>query len=212
MKNVFSCCFLFTILFVTTSLHAQGAHDAAIRFGKAERPGLLADYPYSKGLVENALRARLEKSGLGKPSSDKGFASYQGVSWVEMAPGQVDVYTKVDGKGNQSTVMLLVSKGYDNYVSTASDEAMSARLKVFLNALLPDIQAQQVLADIGAQEEIIRRAEKAYQDADNNGNKLTRDRERIDKELAENATEKAKRAEVLNIEKGKLDALKAQVK
>jgi hypothetical protein len=212
MKNIFSCSLLFIALLATTAMHAQGAHDANVHFAKTDRPGIIAEFPYSQGIVENALRARLEAAGIRKPKSEKGFESYQGVSWADMAPGQVDVYTKVDGKDNQSTVVLLVSKGYDNYVSASSDPALNAKLKAWLDALLPDIQAGQRVADIGAQEEAVRRAEKAYKDADNDGNKLARDRERIDKELADNTAEKAKRADALNAEKAKLDLMKAQVK
>ena len=212
MKSIFSCCLLFIAIFTATALHAQGAHDANVRFAKTDRPGIIAEFPYSKGIVENALRARLEAAGIRKPKGEKGFDSYQGVSWADMAPGQVDVYTKVDGKDNQSTVVLLVSKGYDNYVSASSDPALNAKLKAWLDALLPDIQAGQRLADVGAQEEIVRRAEKAYKDADDEGNKLTRDKERIEKEIADNAAEKGKRGDILNSEKAKLETMKAQVK
>ena len=47
---------------------------------------------------------------------------------------------------------------------------------------------------------------------DEDKEKLARDRERLDKQIADNTSEKAKRAEALNVEKGKLDALKAQIK
>ena len=213
-RTSFFLCTFFFCFFAAATLHAQGAHEGNIRFAKTERPGLLAEYPYSKGIVENALHARLEKAGIGKPKSQKGFDSYQGVNWPDISAEQVDVYTNVDanGKDNQSTVVLLVSKGYDNYVSTATDPVIAAKLKAFLDGLTADIQAGQHLADIGGQEEIVRRAEKAYKDADDDGNKLARDKERLEKQIAENAAEKSKRGDVLNAEKAKLDALKAETK
>jgi hypothetical protein len=212
MKAILTCSFLFIALSANTALHAQEVREAKVRYAKSERPGLLADFPYSRAIVESALRARLEKAGFAKPKSDRGFASYQAATWPEVAPGQVDVYTRVDGKGAQSTVVLLVSKGYDNYVSAASDAVMAAKLKAFLNSLLPDIRAEQLRADMLVQEEMIRRAEKAFKDIDDDANKLAREKERIEKQMAENASEKARRAESLNAERGKLEAMRALVK
>ncbi len=193
---------------------AQGAQDANIRFGKQDRPGLLITFPYSQGITENALRARLDRAGLGKPKSDKGFMSFQAANWAEIAPGQLDVYAKVDaGKGDkQSTIALLVSKGYDNYVSASNEPAMSAKLKAWLDALLPDIQAQQLAADVRALEEAVARAEKDYKNADDDGNKLAREKEKIEKQLAENASVKQQRADALSAAKAKLDAAKAGTK
>jgi hypothetical protein len=62
------------------------------------------------------------------------------------------------------------------------------------------------------QEEMIRRAEKAFKDIDDDANKLAREKERIEKQMAENASEKARRAESLNAERGKLEAMRALVK
>lgn len=215
MKKILSIAILFCLsLFTASKLHAQEVSEANIKFAKMERPGFLATYPYSKGIVENALRSRLEKAGLGKPKSQKSFASYQGVNWTEVASGQVDVYWKVDAnsKDNNSTIIMLVSKGYDNYIGTTSDATVAAAIKNFLNSLSPDIKSGQLMADIGAQEEIVRKAEKEYKDVDEEGNKLAREKERIEKQMAENATEKAKRGESLSTERTKLETMKATMK
>ena len=212
MKVFITSAFLALASLSSTLLLAQTAQDANIRFAKIERPGLLASYPFTKEVVEPALRARLEQAGLTKPKTEKGFTAYRGVNWAEISPGLVDVYVKVEGKSDQSTIVLLVSKGYDNYVSATSDPALSANLKLFLQNLLPQIQTEKVRSDIGWQEGIIREAEKAYKNADDEGNRLARDRDRLDKQIAESASEKGKRGEALNAEKAKLDALKALLK
>jgi len=212
MKAIITAGCLLLASLAAPALHAQTAQEANIRFAKIERPGLLAEYPFSKEVVEPALRGRLERAGLTKPKSVKGFNAYQGVNWAEISPGLVDVYMKVEGKGDQSTIVLLVSKGYDNYVSAVSDAGMSANLKAFLQALLPEIQAEKVRSDIGWQEGIIREAEKAYKNADEEGNRLNREKERLEKQIAESGAEKSRRGDQLNAEKAKLDALKAQIK
>jgi hypothetical protein len=214
MRSILTLLLVFAVFLTPCCLNAQGAHDANIRFGKVDRSGLIAEYPFSKGITENALRARLEQAGLGKPKSDKGFMSFQAVKWAGLSETQFDVYAKVDaGKGDKlSTVILLVSKGYDNYVSAASDPDISAQLKTFLNSLLPDIRAQQLLADIDVQEDLVRRAEKEYKDADDDGNKLSRERERLDKQISENVSEKQKRADALSVAKARLDQMKTEAK
>ncbi len=212
MNRLLTIALLSACLCFANSLRAQEVRQANVKFAKSERPGLLADFPYSEGVVNAALHARLERSGFTKPKSEKGFSMYKAATWPEVSPGQLDVYAKVDGKGGKSTVILLVSKGYDNYVSEASDSMISARLKAFLNSLLPDIKAVQIQSDIVAQEEAIRRAERAYKDADEDGNKLAREKERLEQQQSANAAEKSKRGDALNAEKSKLDALKALVK
>jgi septal ring factor EnvC (AmiA/AmiB activator) len=109
-------------------------------------------------------------------------------------------------------VALLVSTGYDNYVSSVSDPVMSAKLKAFLESMLPDIKASQLQAEIGVQEEAVRDAEKDYKKKDKEGNKQSREKEHLDKDIAENVSDKAKTAETLDAEKEKLENLKDQKK
>jgi hypothetical protein len=140
--------------------------------------------------------------------------SYQAVKWTDVSATQFDVYAKVDDNkaDNLSTIVLLVSKGYDNYISNSSDPEISNKLKAFLNDLLPAIRAEQLTADISTQEDLVRRAERDYKSADDDGNKLSRERERLDKQIAENVSEKQKRADALSVAKARLEQLKSEVK
>ena len=212
MKSIYFCGMLAIALSISPMLYAQGVKEGNYRFDKVDRPGLGVEFPYSKGLVANALKERLDKAGFPKQKTDHGFTYYKGVTWPEITPGQIDVYTKVDGKDNQSTVLLLVSKGYDNYVSSATDPAVSAKLKAFLESLLPDIKASQLQADIGNQEKAVREAEKDYKKMDKEGNKQSREKEQLEKDISDNVSDKAKTAETLDAEKEKLDDLKDQKK
>ena len=213
MRKIIILSFLLALI-SPALVRAQGARDANIRFGKVDRTGFAIEFPYSKGITENALRGRFEKIGFNQPKSDKGFLSYQAASWPDVAPGHVDVYAKVDGnnKDNTSTIVLLVSKGYDNYVGTTSDPEIAAKLRAFLDGLLPDVQAWQLLGEIAAQEEIVRKAEREYKSADEDGNKLAREKERIEKQMADNVAEKQRKAEALGVAKARLEQLKAAVK
>jgi hypothetical protein len=177
-----------------------------------DRQGFVAEYPLSKGLIENALKERLEKAGLKKPKNERGFTYYKEVSWPEVSPSLVDIYTNVEGKGDRSTVQILLSKGYDNFVTTATDAVVAENVKKFMDAFIADALAYQLRLMIAGQEEAIRKAEKAYKDADDDGNKLAREKDKIERQIADNSREKSKLADALNAEKAKLTDLQKQVK
>jgi hypothetical protein len=212
MNKTFLLCSLLFILLCSFGAQAQGAHDATVRYSSMDRPGFVAEYPLSRELIENALKERLEKAGVKKAKSQKGFAYYKEVNWPEVSPALVDVYTNVEGKGDRSTVQILVSKGYDNYISSATDAVLGANVIKFLNDFITDALAYQLRLMIAGQEENIRKAEKAYKNADEDGNKLAREKDKIERQIADNNRDKSKLADALKSEQQKLTELQKQVK
>ncbi len=206
---------VFCSLFLASrTASAQGAHPAHIRMGKVDRPGLAVEYPFSKAIVEAALRGRLERAGLGRPKSGgKGILLYEGAKWAEFSNTQVDIYAMVDAeRDTKSNIILLVSKGYDNYVTEASDPELFTRLKAFLDGLLPDIIAAQLAADIAAQEGVIQKAQKDYDNVEDKGKKLEREKEKIERQISENESDKRKSADALSAARARLEQLRADVK
>ncbi len=53
---------------------------------------------------------------------------------------------------------------------------------------------------------------KEYKDADDDGNKLAREKERLEKQMAENASVKQQRGDALSAAKAKLEQAKAGIK
>ena len=189
---------------------AQNAHETRVKFNKEDQNAIVADYDLPKGVLEDALKERLEKAGLGKKGSDKGFMAYKATVWTEIGPDKVDIYAKVEGKGDKSTITVLVSKGYTNFITSASDADKVQRIQNFLNNFAKDAKAYQLRLAIAAQEEVVAKATKEVKNSADDGEKLNREREKIEKQIAENKNEQAKKQAAADAESKKLQDLKAQ--
>lgn len=210
MKTIYFALSIICYSVITSPTPAQNAHEGKVKFTKGQdENAVIAEYELPKQTIEAALRERMEKT-LGSSHSEKGFLTYKGVNWVEISPDKVDVYTKVEGKGNKSTIILFISKGYDNFISSASDGDKVQKAENFLNGFMKDAVAYQLRQNIAAQEEVIRKAERALDNANDDGNRLVRDKEKIEKKIAENNSERSKLQSALDDEKKKLEDLKRQ--
>lgn len=211
MKKLFFFPLLLGLLITASSSFAQTPKAAVIHYDKADHQGLVISYPFSEKVVEDALRNRFDKAGFSKRHTKKGFDVYQGQNWDEVSAKQVDVYTKVDGNRSSSTISLLVSKGYDNNVTQSSDSAMFNKLEVFMSSLLNDILQVQLLEDIKSQEDVVKNAQKDYDREVDNGNKLQKDKERIEKDIANSAAQQQTLNKALSDQMVKLESMKAKV-
>lgn len=203
---------LICLLFLAPAItRAQNAREVSLKFMGNQQTAIVADFEMPPDVVESALKERLDKADLGKSRSEKGFRSYQGTTWKEISPDQVDVYTRVDGKGEKSTIVILVSKGYNNFISTATDPDKVQKVQIFLNGFVKDVRAYQLKQSIALQEEVVKNAEKAYRKGVDDGEKMIREREKIEKDIADNKTYQSKKQTELNEEKSKLEVLKRQL-
>ncbi len=200
------------ILVGLSPLAAQNAKDATIRYQKADHPGMTVEYDVSKTDMKEAVLAKMETSGPGKPKSKGDFAVWQGVSWPEVATGQVDIYLKVDGSKKKSTVVLLVSKGYDNFVNQSNDTQTGGRMKAFLDGLQTSLSRVYLNRDIAQQEEVIRRSEKSFNDLKKQGDDLRKQQEQLTKKLADNKAAQEKQQTLWDGDKAKLEQLRGQAK
>jgi hypothetical protein len=191
------------------AVQAQNAHEAIVKYDKIQANGVVAEYDRPKSVIEEALKKELEKEGLGKSKSSKGYDLYAGTTWSNISTDKVDAYFKVEGKKNKSTVTVLISKGYDNFVNANSDMATIENVKKFLNNLNVGADKVQLGLDIKAQEEVVKKAEKNYNNSVNDGKSLLSDKEKIEKKIAENNTDQQQKQNALNETKAKLDQLKA---
>ena len=196
---------------ISSIAFAQNAHETRVKFNKEDQNAIVAEYDVPRGVLEDALKERLEKAGLGRKGSEKGFISYKAAVWAEIGPDKVDVYARVDGKGDKSTITVLVSKGYTNFITSASDADKVQRIQNFLNNFAKDAKAYQLRLAIAAQEEVAAQAAKEVKNSADDGEKLNREREKIEKQIAENKNEQSKKQSIADAESKKLQDLKAQI-
>lgn len=209
MKQFIKNAFLLLAIAATSSVKAQNAREVAVKYNKMNVNGIVADYDVPKKIVEDALQASLSKAGLGESKSSKGYRLYEGAIWPELSPEKLDLYTDVTGRKESSTVTILISKGYNNFISTLADQEKVERVKSFLNDLLIQAKSLELVSDIQKQEDAVKKAEKMYNNVVDDGAKLVRDREKIEKQMAENKAEQEKKNADWDVEKKKLEDMKA---
>ena len=122
-----------------------------VEFKKALRPALTLPLTFNPETSEETILAKLketgykpEKSGnfLNKKNNEEGYYKFSGVVLPQLANQTVDLYFKVDPletDNYRSSITLLVSKGYDNFVSPENDSATYLASQDFLNGFVQNI-------------------------------------------------------------------------
>jgi len=193
------------------SVSAQNAHESSVKFNKTNENAVVADFDKPAEVVEAALKDRLDKEGLGKMKTSKGFMSYAGTLWNSVSTDKLDIYFKVEGKKNKSTVSVLVSKGYDNFITTATDAKTIENVKTFLNSLVNYTNTYQLGLNIKEQEELVKKAEKTWSSSVDNNKDLLSQKEKLERKIAESNNEQVLKQKALDEEKKKLADLKGQM-
>lgn len=114
---------------------AQKVKETTIKRGKESVPGYSVKYKYGKTTTRNVIRQQMTDAGYPKAKSKKGFYTYKGILLPAISNTRADYFIKVTGNKRRSTVYLVASKGYDNYVSNTSDAAMSDAINTYLTNL-----------------------------------------------------------------------------
>lgn len=190
---------------------AQNAHEARVKFMKTDQTAVVADYDLPKAQLEMALREKLLSLGLGKGRSQKGFLFFEGVNWKDVSGDKLDVYVSVEGSAAKSSATVLLSKGYDNFISSASDADKINRLQTFLNSFAKDARAYQIRQQIIAQEAILAKYEKERVRKVADGQSLQKELEKVQLKINANNTVVEKANADAATENGKLADLKAQL-
>jgi hypothetical protein len=178
--------------------------EASVSLGKASQNAVVADYNYSKEALDAVVKSRLNAAKLSKSkSASSKFRIFGGVTWTEISPNKMDYYYRVSGSKGKSTLEILASTGYDNFVTTQADAATIQNIKTFMASLEADLIKYSLDELIVAKEKEIKEAEKTL---DNKKNTVSK----AEKSLEEAKKETQKQDEVLNALKGELEKLKAQ--
>jgi hypothetical protein len=198
---------------LSQNLQAQTAMEGSVEIAKAAQPCAVINYTnISTDLVESTLKQLYDDAKVGSGDKSKGVRSFSGVIWPAISTDKLDYYVKVDGKKNNSTVYLAASKGYTNFITKTSDSATFGRMMAFLNTLQAATTKYQLGEDIKAQEEEIKKAEKALKNSEGDGVDLQKDLEKLQKQIADNKELQAKRKGLAEDAVKKLEELKSRFK
>lgn len=209
MKKIIALSAIFCASFAFQAT-AQNAYETLVKYDKANQNAVVAEYELPKEVIEAALKERFEKAGLGKPKNSKGFMTYTGKLWNEVSTAKLDVFAKVEEKKGKSTVQILVSTGNNNFITSGSDANAIQNVKTFMNSFLQDANAYQLKLDIEKQEEIVKKSEKEYNNAVDNGKDLAKEKDKIEKKILENTNEQSLKQRTLDEQRMKLETLKSR--
>jgi hypothetical protein len=160
----------------TISLMAQSS-PLNVEFKKSLRPALMLPLPFNSETAEQTILAKLKETGykpaksgsfLNKKNKEEGYYKFPGVVLPELANQQLDLYFKVvpvdNDSSTRSSITLLVSKGYDNFVSDSSDSSTFLAAENFLNGFVENTNVYNINQKLDKQRKDLASSEKKWSD------------------------------------------------
>lgn len=185
--------------------HAQ-AGETTVSYNKAQANGYVVNVEGDKEVLSASLEDHFKQTFNSKSSTSKGFKTFKGVSWPEVSTDKLDVYYKVDGRKGKNTVTLLVSKGYDNFISGTSDPQIAEGVKSFMNTIQGKTVDASIANAVAAAQKVVNDAQKDYDKVAKKEGELRKSKEKIEKDLLNQQKDLADKEKALNQAKAKLDA------
>jgi hypothetical protein len=169
--------------------NAQDAKVASVEFNKQSQPAVSADFEMSGSVAEGAIKKKLSDAKIKGGSTKNGFITYQEVIIPEIRAEKMDVYFKVEDRKTSSTVYMLTSKGYENFMNKDSDPEVINRTIAYLNAMKKDIFSYGYNEEIAKQEDKLKDLEKDLKKSIKNGESLNKDKAKTENKATENRNE-----------------------
>jgi len=207
--------FLLIVCAVTGLLSFSQTQSAEVEYQKQPRPAMVNDVPFASKTIEDAIEDTLSKLGY-KGTSSKGFTVYKGVRLQELGPDPYDLYFMVDKKSRKdkdnSTVTMMVSKGYDAFVSKLSDAAVYERSRAYLDSLRNIVARYDLEQQITAQEEELKKADKKNTDLQDQAKDLEKKRRKLEEQVADNIKDQANQVKEVEKQRQILEVLRGKRK
>jgi len=190
------------------------AYEGTIEFDKKKQQAFVIDYSYPPEAVENAIVQKVEKLGYsGKTekgifNKNKGFIVFKNTVITDIDPIQRDYMLKIEKKSRREddeTTLYLVIMSSDQNLLPAMKTDDVARVKYFLNNLLPEIEEAKLEMEIRDNEETVVKSEKKYKD-------LQDEKAELEKKLRKNQEDIDKQVKQIEVQRLSLDALKGKRK
>jgi hypothetical protein len=148
-----------------------------ITYKEKLQPALTIQLPNTTDVAQSTILQKLKETGYNpetkgmlfwKTNKLNDFYVFDNVQLPELNNQKLDMYFKVakatSGDKEQSTVYLMVSKGYDNFVSPQTDTATFYAAQKFLDGFVVGTNTFKHNSDVGTQESNIASAEKKLGD------------------------------------------------
>lgn len=207
-----------SLLFVAVLFAFAGiaqSRTTTVEFQKINRQAIINEFPFAEKTTRNAIDDKFEKMGY-KGKDVKGYVVYRGVSLANIGPDSYDLYFMVDRKSKKekdiAVVTMLISKGFDSFLSDSTGTNVMNNGKRYLDSLISVIAAYDLELQIKDQEDALKSNEKKAANLIGDGEDLQKEKQKIERKIEENIKNQA--SQKLEVEKQKqiLDVLKAKRK
>jgi septal ring factor EnvC (AmiA/AmiB activator) len=142
------------------------------------------------------------------------FYVFDNVQLPELNNQKLDMYFKVakatSGDKAQSTVYLMVSKGYDNFVSPQTDTATFYAAQKFLDGFVGSTNTFKHNSDVETQQANVTNAEKKLSDLQKNEKDLSSKIAQLQSDLVNNQNDQKNQQAEIESQKARLEELKAK--
>ncbi|MBI5857753.1 MAG: hypothetical protein HZB42_08880 [Sphingobacteriales bacterium] len=206
MKKIF---FLTMVLFGFSFLSAAQAYEDNTQYDKKKQACIAINYNYPAQAVENAFTEKMAKMGFkareekGIFNKDKGFIVFKNAYVIDISADRMDYIIYVERKSrkesDESVMYLIMNKDGENALTKMGAENVG-RAKLFLNNMLPDIEAAWLEIQIKDQEEVLAGAEKKLKE-------LKDDQAGLEKKLRQNKEDQENTQKDIEEQKKVLDIL-----
>jgi hypothetical protein len=152
-KLLFICLLAFQLS--TAQIKSQ---STPISFQGMSINGFIIELPQKLDYVKEIFNAKFDFDDLGEAKiTDENFRLYQQIKLPKITSSFVDVYfmlseTKADN-GTYVKVLLLISKGYDNFITKETDEIASQNILDMLNDLGVSVERKNIELQISKKEQ-----------------------------------------------------------
>jgi len=187
--------FLPFIAFVLFSAAAAAqSTTATVEYLKVNRQAVVNEIPFPEKTIRDAIDNKMEQMGY-KGKESKGYMVYKGVRLPELGSDSYDLYFMADrisrkNKEN-STLTLLISKGFDNFAADSTDGTLISNAKKYLDSIKLMIAAYDLELQITAQEDAVKKSDKKYTNLVDEGESLEKKRKNIEQDIETNKKDQA---------------------
>lgn len=188
---------LFAVLALTCAGLIGSAQSVVttVKFQKADRVAVENELPFPEKTIMQAVVNKLEAMGY-KATDSKGFTIFKGVKLAELGPGEYDLYFMAERKSwrnkDNSTLTLMISKGFEKFLTIKEDATLITQAQTYLEHILPLVEAHDHELQIVAQQEAVTKADKKYTSLVDEAQSLEKKKRSIEKDIEDNKTNQEK--------------------
>jgi hypothetical protein len=200
------------VLFITATAQSR---TSTVEYQKINRQAVVNEIPFPEKTIRDAIDEKMEKMGY-KGKDSKGFTVYNGVRLSDLGNDSYDLYFMADRKSRKekenSTLTLMISKGFDSFVSDSSDARLMKNAKGYLDSIINVIAAYDLEQQIIAQEDAVKKADKKYTNLMDDGQSLEKKRKNIEQDIEDNKKNQTSQQTEIEKQKQILDTLRGKRK